>query len=154
MNKKNNKFICTKCGGNDFCYVDGIKFCNLCGEYVEIEKDASRTIRINSILHKKIHTKKINIEKKVLNKISVKMNEFFNYEYNQNTINDLDHYKKYDLYDVIEGKGSYDVMDREDLTYIEDEDGLNELLDDKELYENNFEEEFPGLIVVKKTKLQ
>lgn len=46
---------------------------------------------------------------------------------------------------------SFDILDMEGLwTYIEDEDGLSELLEDKSLYEKNFKEEYPGLITIKK----
>lgn len=149
MNKKNKELTCTKCGGNDFCYVDGIKFCNLCGEYSEVEKDALRSIEIDGIFDDEVQKDKINIQKKDLKRITI----------NKDKIDCEDEESKFNIfsyenYEIIEGKESCDVMDREDLAYIEDEEGLNELLEDKELYESNFQEEFPGLIVVKKSKFK
>ncbi|WP_142415308.1 hypothetical protein [Hathewaya massiliensis] len=150
MNKKNEDFTCTKCGGNDFCYVDGIKFCNLCGEYLEVEKDALRSIEIDGIFDNEIQIEKINIQNKDLKRIILNKDKKIDYKDEEDEF-DLIAYKNYT---IIEGKESCDVMDREDLAYIEDEDGLNELLEDRDLYKSNFEEEFPGLIVVKKSKFK
>lgn len=146
MDKENtiDNSICPKCGKADFYYMDDIKFCNICGEYIELKKDSSRSIKINKVYDDKIHMGTVKLNKSDLNKIKLNNDDF---------VVDKDNLEKNIMlnYKLDTKEESFDILDMEGLwTYIEDEDGLSELLEDKSLYEKNFKEEYPGLITIKK----
>lgn len=48
MDKENtiDNSICPKCGKADFYYMDDIKFCNICGEYIELKKTLLDPLRL------------------------------------------------------------------------------------------------------------
>lgn len=116
----NSNKICDNCGECDKCDLDSSKICDNCGRCMEMENSDARAVKIDEI------------------------------------IDDLDDFKDYD--DEITNPDSEeeltgDISDdtsNEVWEYIDDIDGLRDILEDEDKYSKYIEEEFPGFIKLKK----
>jgi hypothetical protein len=116
--------VCDDCGECDRCDLDSHKTCDNCGKCLNIEKSDMRAVRVDEVVD--------NID------------DALDYE---------DELKALDS-DLQVGTADADEDDGEEgnevWEYIDDVEGLNDLLNDKEKFEKYAEEEYPGLIKLRK----
>ncbi|AND84809.1 hypothetical protein GTH52_04820 [Clostridium tyrobutyricum] len=148
MNRSNCIFssekMCTNCGECDACELDSNKKCNNCGKCLEMEGYDMRAIKIEGILDNKDETD--DYENEVLKKSrsnSIKHPNEYHYHLHDNT-NEASEDTKDNEYE--------DVFDKCHIEYIDDIDGLNEILENEEDLNKLTQEEYPGLIKIKSRK--
>jgi hypothetical protein len=115
---------CDDCGECDRCDLDKNKTCDNCGKCLDMDKSDMRAVRVDEV------------------------------------VDDLDEVQEYEDVDEIEdlnqgseeGDSDIEEADNEVWEYIDDIDGLSDILNDKENFEKYAEEEYPGLIKLKKIK--
>lgn len=124
--------------------------CSKCGEILNAESKKDITLNIDEIITEESPLrnikKHIKLDSKNLSKVKINDKEELLESYDCNGLlkdNYLDGYE----YDE-----KLDIMDNEDLwNYIDDVDGLDEDLQDSN-YNDEYEEKYPGLLVIKKHK--
>lgn len=136
MSKKcifNEKVQCSNCGKCDICDLDDNKICDNCGKCLQLDKLKSRSINIDEVYEN------LNNNESIIDVNRDISSENLSKDFLQE--------------ESLTEQESYDIMDKNELwTYIEDQTGLKEILENKILYEATFEEEFPGLILLKNQK--
>lgn len=115
--------VCNDCGDCDRCDLDVNKICDNCGKCIEPDNTDMRAVRVDEV------------------------------------IDDIDEAKDFEddldtLVDDLDSEGETNTADEDETNevweYIDDIDGLNDLLNDKESFSKFAEEEFPGFIKIKK----
>ncbi|MCH3963840.1 MAG: hypothetical protein LKE46_06160 [Clostridium sp.] len=118
-----DKKLCNNCGECDLCDLTPDKKCNNCGKCLEMEGYDMRAIKIDSILED-------NDPEEPISKVGSHLsNEFSNDEHDKN---------------------SSDVFDKYSVQYIEDIDGLSEILENENNFKKLAHEEYPGFIKIQK----
>lgn len=148
MNRSNCIFssekICTNCGECDTCELDSNKKCNNCGKCLEMEGYDMRAIKIEGILDNKdeIDDYENEVSKENKSASTEHLNEcHYHLQDNINKTIEEQNDQKYE-----------DVFDKCNIEYINDIDGLNEILENEEDLKKLTQEEYPGLIKIKSRK--
>ncbi|NEZ46167.1 hypothetical protein FDF74_02945 [Clostridium niameyense] len=143
----NSNKICDNCGECTICDLDRNKKCNNCGKCLEKEGYDTKAIKINEIIQKEQFVEEKEL-KKVLEEDEKEYKSLDSYE-NNDTSTILEDYD-----DNFSDDKSYAIENNENIKieYIDDVDGLSEIIQDEERLSNIADEEFPGLIKLKGTK--
>ncbi|MGO5067304.1 hypothetical protein FDF31_16440 [Clostridium sporogenes] len=144
---------CADCGECQVCDLTPDKKCDNCGECLQREGIDTQAIKIDEIKEDKNFVNKEDL-KKVLKEdeedleFSKKFEEDSENEFPQDTelLKDYDeNFKEQGLYAIENVEGVQ-------IDYIEDIDGLSELMEDESRLKKVAYEEFPGLIKIKENK--
>lgn len=122
---------CDECRKCDMCDLDPEKECNNCGKCMEMEGYDMRAVKIDEIIEDDIED-----------------TESFQVEDDTQCVENDTHYQL----DAENCSGGEDVFDSAEIKYIDDVDGLSELLKDKDVFTKLMHEEYPGLIKINKEK--
>lgn len=150
MSKKcifNEKKICDNCGDCEVCELNSNKKCDNCGKCLELEGYDVKAIKIDEVFENEGPKK---IENTIYNKD--KINAIESKEENKN-----DEQSKTEDYNSFlaeeellkSSKDDYIPQNNEVWEFIDDIDGVKELLDEQEDNSAVLKEEFPGLIRLK-----
>lgn len=137
-----NKF-CDDCGKCDICDLDPNKICNNCGKCLEEQGIDTKAIKIDEIIEDEEYADEIQLEE--ANLAANNEDEDSDDEYLDDDYSKEDDSSNYDEVDYI------DVMDMK-VEFIDDINGLSEVLEDNSKSDSLFEEQFPGLIKLKPSK--
>ncbi|OAA82857.1 hypothetical protein [Clostridium ljungdahlii] len=122
---------CNNCGECEICDLDSNKKCDNCGKCLEMEGYDMKAIKIDQIIDDK--------------------DEIREYEEETSESTDNTNDSHYQLDD--EENSQADLKDDEiNVQFIDDIDGLKEILEDREKYQDITYEDYPGLIKIKKKK--
>lgn len=123
MNKKqcilNEKKVCNSCNECNTCDLNPSKKCNNCGKCLELEGYDMKAIKIDTILDDEDESKEYQIGE----------TEMMAYDRDQS-----------DSY--------MEDMKENTVEFIDDIDGLREILDNKDKFKKIIHEEYPGLIKI------
>ncbi|MBI6872478.1 hypothetical protein [Clostridium aciditolerans] len=142
-----NKKSCNDCGECEKCDLNANKKCNNCGKCLEMEGYDMKAIKIDEIIEDDLDSKEAKIELE-------NNKEFVAPTTSENDMKEVEEefeqreelYDEYiDDYEVIKEKEDEDVWN-DNIEYIDDIDGLNELLEDEDKLKELTSEEFPGFI--------
>jgi hypothetical protein len=148
----NSNKTCNDCGECDKCDLNNAKICNNCGKCLELQGYDRKIVKIDSIINDSNETE--NIES------SLEITEFSTEKYDNLDITDEsdlldDDYTK-DYEENLQVTSIEDLnseFDKEpDYEFIDDIDGLNEILEDEEKLRDITDEQFPGLYIIKTKK--
>jgi len=147
----NNKKICNDCGECDICELNSNKKCNNCGKCLELEGYDVKAIKIDEVFEDSVTEK---LEENIYNSSEIDANDAVK----DNTENKNDELAKIEDYDSFLAeeklsklnKDKYIPENNEVWEFIDDIDGAKELLEDEEDNSEFLQEEFPGLIRLKK----
>lgn len=118
----NNNKLCDDCGECDICDLDSSKKCNSCGKCINMSDFDMKVVNIDEIQEEEVENDIMYFEE---------INENPSHEaYTEDVDNDLNE-------------------NLEPWELIDDIEGINEILDDKEKFKNRAVEIFPGLIIIK-----
>lgn len=147
----NSTKICNDCGECDRCDLNSNKKCNNCGECLQLQGFDMKGIKIDEILEEKTDMNKVNEQVKKTENHSHKNTEIGEGEdpteeelcIDTQTISEKTEYNEVDA-------DNEDFKDMDDnIEFIDDIEGLREMLDGDGEFKNSTYEEFPGFIRVK-----
>lgn len=145
MNKQcilNSKKECDNCGECDRCDLNSNKKCDNCGKCLELEGYDMKAIKIDEILEEKNDIKEYEkeiIENENHSQIYKKDNHNSEIIDDSYTIDDnLEHVKDETLEDM--------DNTNDNVEFIDDIDGLREIIEDDGIFKDLTYEEFPGFI--------
>lgn len=149
-----SKKICDNCGECDKCDLDSNKKCNNCGKCLEMQGIDTKAIKIASVIEDSKEAKEYE--------------EFIKDDSNFDKIDELlkkeeeEMQEESELKPLIEDEytnSDFEIKDEDspkdqeiDVEYIEDIDGLKEILESKENLKSVVNEQFPGFFVVNDKK--
>lgn len=142
----NNKKDCTSCGECERCDLNSNKQCNNCGKCLEVQGYDMKGIKIDDIIEDSKEAKEYEVElennSELENESKEKSHDLTESE--EVCDNYIDGYKS----DNDEDSDAWN----DNIEYIDDIDGLSELMEDEDKFKEYAEEEFPGLIRFKERK--
>lgn len=125
---------CDNCGQCDLCDLNPAKKCNNCGKCLEMEGYDMRAIKIDSIIEEGDEEKEHSENNKYDAEIHSHLpDEFFTAEHSE---------------------GDIDIFDKDNIQYIDDIDGLAEILENENDFKKLAHEEYPGLIKIDKNQIK
>ncbi|WML34999.1 hypothetical protein [Clostridium sp. OS1-26] len=145
-----NKKSCNDCGECEKCDLNANKKCNNCGKCLEMEGYDMKAIKIDEIIEDELEQK----DYKIHSENNKEVDDFARPEDDiEETEEDSEQkevlYDEYvDDYELSEEKQDEDVWN-DSIEYIDDIDGLSELLEDEDKIKELTSEEFPGFIKFK-----
>jgi hypothetical protein len=141
----NSNKVCNDCGECDKCDLNSNKKCNNCGKCLELQGYDMKGIKIDEILEEKNDINEFNDE--------VKKNENDSRE-NTEIEKGENHLEEgiCDNAETASEKIEYneDYIDDDNIVFIDDVEGLREILEGDGEFKDSTYEEFPGFIRVKK----
>ncbi|PIH05704.1 hypothetical protein [Clostridium combesii] len=144
---------CTDCGECEICDLDQNKKCDNCGECLQREGIDTQAIKIDEIKEDKNFVDKEDL-KKVLKEDEKELESLkeFEEDLENQILQETELLKDYD--ENFKEKGLYAIENVEgvQIEYIEDVDGLSELMEDESRLKKVAYEEFPGLIKIRENK--
>jgi len=153
---------CDNCGECERCDLNSNKKCNNCGKCLEKDGFDMKGIKIDEVIENEGEAKEYNNEaEESLNTYHSHDNHYQIQEDNlteegvcdetirEDYLNDYDEYKE-ETKKTLEELYAEDDFEDENIEYIDDVAGLNELLEDDERLSKIAYEEFPGFIRIKK----
>lgn len=144
---------CTDCGECEICDLNPNKKCDNCAECLQREGIDTQAIRIDEIKEDKNF-----VDKEALKKVlkedeeEFKFSEEFEQDLENEILQDEKLLKDYDENFKEQGLYAIENVDGVQIEYIEDVDGLSELMEDESRLKKVAYEEFPGLIKIRKDK--
>lgn len=146
MNKKcifNSNKDCTNCGECDKCDLNSNKKCTNCGKCLELEGYDMKAIKIDEILEDKVDTEDFQQE-----------NENHYHVHNEENELELQHKgESKNLSKEVDNLEDDKFENADDnIEFIDDIEGLRELIEDDGAFKDLTYEEFPGLIRFKGDK--
>ncbi|WP_049041398.1 hypothetical protein [Clostridium sporogenes] len=144
---------CTDCGECEICDLNPNKKCDNCAECLQREGIDTQAIRIDEIKEDKNF-----VDKEALKKLlkedeeEFKFSEEFEQDLENEILQDEKLLKDYDENFKEQGLYAIENIDGVQIEYIEDVDGLSELMEDESRLKKVAYEEFPGLIKIRKDK--
>jgi len=147
----NNKKICSSCGECEVCELNSIKKCNNCGKCLELEGYDVKAIKIDEVFEDEVTEE---LEDNLYSKNEIVLSE----EEEDNTQNEIDELPKFEEYDSLLLEEELSKLNKDDFIpendevweYIDDVEGVKELLENEDDNSGLLHEEFPGLIRLKK----
>ena len=145
----NEKRVCSNCGECEVCELNSNKKCNNCGKCLELEGYDVKAIKIDEVFEDAA----INV---VADDIYIE-DECDLHEENK-TEDDIDKSPKLKEYDLLLAEQELSNLDKDDFIpennevweFIDDIEGVKDLMENEEENSELLEEEFPGLIRLKK----
>lgn len=165
-----SKKPCDNCGECERCDLNSNKKCNNCGKCLEKDGFDMKGIKIDEIIESEGETKEFNDESEQNLNVETSSESHYQLHNNLKIENDFhddldsgeEHYETckdinedyLDDYDYkeesLEELYTEDGLDDENIEYIDDIEGLSELLDDDDRLSEIAYEEFPGFIRLKR----
>jgi len=156
----NDRKICDNCGECEVCELNSNKKCNNCGKCLELEGYDVKAIKIDEVfeaeeLKDDFYDKtKIDLYEAEENNGENKIEELTN----SNELPNSEEAIKFEDYDSLLADKEQSNLDKEEFIpennevweYIDDIDGVKDLLENEEDNSELLHEEFPGLITLKK----
>lgn len=124
-----NKKPCNNCGDCDACDLDPNKKCNNCGKCLEMEGYDMKAIKIEDIIEDKNEAKDYEAQHELKNEHGDTLDE--------------SHYHLEHKSSEIENE---DIFDKGCVEYIDDIDGLNDMLKSEKDFNKLAQEDYPGFI--------
>ncbi|EPY2271414.1 hypothetical protein ACXAUS_000197 [Clostridium sporogenes] len=144
---------CTDCGECEICDLNTNKKCDNCGECLQREGIDTQAIKIDEIKEDKGFVDKEDL-KKVLkeDEEELESSKKFEQDLENEILQDAELLKDYDENFKEQGLYAIENVDEVQIEYIEDVDGLSELMEDESRLKKVAYEEFPGLIKIRENK--
>ncbi|NFM79958.1 hypothetical protein FDC04_14285 [Clostridium botulinum] len=144
---------CTDCGECEICDLDQNKKCDNCGECLEKEGIDTQAIKIDEIKEDKNFVDKEEL-KKVLKEDEKELESLkeFEEDLENEILQETELIKDYDENFKEQGLYAIENVEGVQIEYIEDIDGLSELMEDESKLKKVAYEEFPGLIKIRENK--
>ncbi|MBU3182278.1 hypothetical protein [Clostridium psychrophilum] len=150
MSKKcifNEKKICDNCGDCEVCELNSNKKCDNCGKCLELEGYDVKAIKIDEVFENEGPEK---IEDTIYNKDKINAIESKEENTNDEQSKTEDYNSFLEEEELLKSsKDDYIPQNNEVWEFIDDIDGVKELLDEQEDNSAVLKEEFPGLIRLK-----
>ncbi|MDU1321744.1 hypothetical protein [Clostridium sporogenes] len=144
---------CTNCGECEICDLNTNKKCDNCGECLQREGIDTQAIKIDEIKEDKNF-----VDKEALKKVlkedeeELESSKKFEQDLENEILQDAELLKDYDENFKEQGVYAIENVDGVQIEYIEDVDGLSELMEDESRLKKVAYEEFPGLIKIRENK--
>ncbi|MBO0523885.1 hypothetical protein EXQ31_11620 [Clostridium botulinum] len=144
---------CTDCGECEICDLNTNKKCDNCGECLQREGIDTQAIKIDEIKEDKNF-----VDKEALKKVlkedeeELESSKKFEQDLENEILQDEELLKDYDENFKEQGLYAIENVDGVQIEYIEDVDGLSELMEDESRLKKVAYEEFPGLIKIRENK--
>ncbi|HDK7156150.1 TPA: hypothetical protein PTV43_001273 [Clostridium botulinum] len=144
---------CTDCGECKICDLNTNKKCDNCGECLQREGIDTQAIKIDEIKEDKNF-----VDKEALKKVlkedeeELESSKKFEQDLENEILQDAELLKDYDENFKEQGLYAIENVDGVQIEYIEDVDGLSELMEDESRLKKVAYEEFPGLIKIRENK--
>ncbi|AUM95607.1 TPA: hypothetical protein LA742_003289 [Clostridium botulinum] len=144
---------CTDCGECEICDLNTNKKCDNCGECLQREGIDTQAIKIDEIKEDKNF-----VDKEALKKVlkedeeELESSKKFEQDLENEILQDAELLKDYDENFKEQGLYAIENVDGVQIEYIEDVDGLSELMEDESRLKKVAYEEFPGLIKIRENK--
>lgn len=143
--------ICDNCGECEICELDHNKKCDNCGKCLELEGYDVKAIKIDEVFE---HEEIVDVE--VEDIVDVEVDEIEVVEDKLIDNDEIDELPKISDYDAFlaeeeilkQNKDEYIPENNETWEYIDDIDGVSELLESDEDNSELLKEKFPGLIIL------
>nr|WP_025776330.1 hypothetical protein [Clostridium botulinum] len=144
---------CTDCGECEICDLDQNKKCDNCGECLQREGIDTQAIKIDEIKEDKNFVDKEDL-KKVLKEDEKELEYLkeFEEDLENEILQETQLLKDYDENFKEQGLYAIENVEGVQIEYIEDVDGLSELMEDESRLKKVAYEEFPGLIKIRENK--
>ncbi|HDK7136936.1 TPA: hypothetical protein PTV74_000869 [Clostridium botulinum] len=144
---------CTDCGECEICDLDQNKKCDNCGECLQREGIDTQAIKIDEIKEDKNFVDKEDL-KKVLKEDEKELESLkeFEEDLENEILKETELLKDYDENFKEQGLYAIENVEGVQIEYIEDVDGLSELMEDESRLKKVAYEEFPGLIKIRENK--
>lgn len=144
---------CTDCGECEICDLNTNKKCDNCGECLQREGIDTQAIKIDEIKEDKGFVDKEDL-KKVLkeDEEELESSKKFEQDLENEILHPVELLKDYDENFKEQGLYAIENVDGVQIEYIEDVDGLSELMEDESRLKKVAYEEFPGLIKIRENK--
>ncbi|MBU5300761.1 hypothetical protein KQI45_11800 [Clostridium sporogenes] len=144
---------CADCGECEICDLNTNKKCDNCGECLQREGIDTQAIKIDEIKEDKNF-----VDKEALKKVlkedeeELESSKKFEQDLENEILQDAELLKDYDENFKEQGLYAIENVDGVQIEYIEDVDGLSELMEDESRLKKVAYEEFPGLIKIRENK--
>ncbi|MCR1975774.1 hypothetical protein NSA52_16820 [Clostridium sporogenes] len=144
---------CNDCGECEICDLNTNKKCDNCGECLQREGIDTQAIKIDEIKEDKNF-----VDKEALKKVlkedeeELESSKKFEQDLENEILQDAELLKDYDENFKEQGLYAIENVDGVQIEYIEDVDGLSELMEDESRLKKVAYEEFPGLIKIRENK--
>ncbi|MBP2031811.1 hypothetical protein J2Z42_000476 [Clostridium algifaecis] len=135
-----DKKSCNNCGECDLCDLDHSKKCDNCGKCLEMEGYDMKAIKIDDIIEDKKEIKEFESD----SQLAENKSDGEDKKISESDIVDLESQNK--IYE--------DAFDKGSIKYIDDIDGLDDMLEDEKNFKKIMHEEYPGLIKINSRKNQ
>ncbi|ACA54031.1 hypothetical protein ACLD43_06520 [Clostridium botulinum] len=144
---------CTDCGECEICDLSPNKKCDNCGECLQREGIDTQAIKIDEIKEDKNFIDKEDL-KKVLKEDERELESLkeFEEDLENEILQETELLKDYDENFKEQGLYAIENVEGVQIEYIEDVDGLSELMEDESRLKKVAYEEFPGLIKIRENK--
>ncbi|KEI97907.1 hypothetical protein G4W71_03305 [Clostridium botulinum] len=144
---------CTDCGECEICDLDQNKKCDNCGECLQRAGIDTQAIKIDEIKEDKNFVDKEDL-KKVLKEDEKELESLkeFEEDLENEILQETQLLKDYDENFKEQGLYAIENVEGVQIEYIEDVDGLSELMEDESRLKKVAYEEFPGLIKIREDK--
>ncbi len=144
----NNKKICNSCGECEVCELNSNKKCNNCGKCLEMEGYDVKAIKIDEVFE---DNEIEEVEENLYDSSEINLSEEVDNDEN-------DELPKLEDYDSVVASDEFSKLHKDDFIpennevweFIDDIDGAKELLENEDDNSGLLQEEFPGLIRLKK----
>ena len=151
----NERKICDNCGECEVCELNSNKKCNNCGKCLELEGYDVKAIKIDEVFEAE------ELEEDFYNKNEIDLEDDQDIIENVIEVNELlkpEELIKFDDYNLLLADKESSKLSKQDFIpendevweYIDDVEGVKELLENEEENSELLHEEFPGLITLKK----
>jgi len=155
----NDKKICDNCGECEVCELNSKKKCNNCGKCLELEGYDVKAIKIDEVFE--AEELEEDLEDDFCDKNEIDLEEKLDNIENVIEVNELSKSEeliKFEDYDLLLEDKERSKLSKEEFIpendevweYIDDVEGVKELLENEEENSELLHEEFPGLITLKK----
>ncbi|MBZ9607912.1 hypothetical protein G9F73_008840 [Clostridium estertheticum] len=146
----NNKKICNSCGECEVCELNSNKKCNNCGKCLEMEGYDVKAIKIDEVFE---DNEIEEVEEVLYDSSEINLSEEVD-----NDENEDDELPKLEDYDSVVASDEFLKLHKDEFIpennevweFIDDIDGAKELLENEDDNSGLLQEEFPGLIRLKK----
>ncbi|WP_258280683.1 hypothetical protein [Clostridium sp. CM027] len=149
----NNKKICNSCGECEVCELNSNKKCNNCGKCLEMEGYDVKAIKIDEVFEDNEIEGVEEVDENICDRSEINLAEEVDNDENEN-----DELPKLEDYDSVVASDEFLKLHKDEFIpennevweFIDDIDGAKELLENEDDNSGLLQEEFPGLIRLKK----
>ena len=154
----NDKKVCNNCGECEVCELNSNKKCNNCGKCLELEGYDVKAIKIDEVFEDEELEDELEDDFNDKNEIDLSEEEENNRENIIDELTKSEELIKFEEYDSLLAEKEQSKLNKDDFIpendevweYIDDIEGVKELLENEEDNSELLHEEFPGLITLKK----